>query len=111
MNFEEYQKKTTLTAIYPNVGENLYYPTLGLTGEAGEVANKVKKIMRDCGGKITDEHRLSIMKEIGDVLWYCSQVCNELGVSLDYAAEDNLVKLHQRMAEDKLKGSGDERDE
>ena len=109
MNFKEYQEKSRKTAIYPNAGENFIYPTLGLAGEAGEVAEKIKKVLRDNDGKVTEEKRAEIEKELGDVLWYVSQIASELGLSLDQIAEKNIEKLYSRMERGKLSGSGDNR--
>lgn len=109
MNFEEYQKKSRKTAIYPNVGDNFIYPTLGLTGEAGEVAEKIKKIIRDKGGKIDEETKKMIQKELGDVLWYVSQLASELNLKLDDVAKINIEKLYSRLERGKIGGSGDER--
>jgi len=109
LTFEEYQKKSRKTALYPNVGENFIYPTLGLTGEAGEVAEKVKKILRDNNGVVNDEKKSEIKKELGDVLWYIAQIATELGLSLDEIAELNIEKLYSRLERKKLSGSGDER--
>ena len=96
MNFEEYQKAARETAKYPRRLENLEYPTLGLTGEAGEVANIVKKIQRDFNGKLTDEIRLKLKDELGDVLWYISACADELGLTLSEIAEFNVEKLAKR---------------
>ncbi|PJA86899.1 MAG: hypothetical protein CO141_02325 [Candidatus Moranbacteria bacterium CG_4_9_14_3_um_filter_42_9] len=109
MNFEDYQKKSRKTALYPNVGENFIYPTIGLSGETGEVSEKIKKVIRDKGGKIDDETREMIKKELGDVLWYVSQLASELGLSLDDIAEKNIEKLYSRLERGKLQGSGDNR--
>ncbi len=109
MNFEEYQKKSRVTALYPNVDENYVYPTLGLSGEAGEVAEKVKKVIRDKGGKIDEETREAIKKELGDVLWYVAQLASELKLSLDEVATGNIEKLYDRMERGKLSGNGDNR--
>ena len=70
MNFDEYQKKSRKTAIYPDLDKNFVYPTLGLIGEAGEIAEKIKKVFRDENGRMTDEKRKELEKELGDVLWY-----------------------------------------
>lgn len=75
---------------------NLEYPTLGLAGEAGEVANIVKKIQRDNEGVITDETRLKLKDELGDVLWYISACADELGLTLNEIAEFNIQKLAKR---------------
>lgn len=96
MNFEEYQDEAKQTALYPNRLQNLEYPTLGLTGEAGEVANIVKKIQRDFGGVITDEIRAKLKDELGDVLWYISACADELGLTLKEIAEFNVAKLSKR---------------
>ncbi len=100
MNFEEYQNKAKETALYPNRLNNLEYPTLGLTGEAGEVANIVKKIQRDHGGQLTDDIRLKLKDELGDVLWYISACADELGITLTQIAEFNVEKLAKRHNKD-----------
>ncbi|CAN5850481.1 nucleoside triphosphate pyrophosphohydrolase family protein [soil metagenome] len=96
MNFDEYQDAASVTALYPNRLNNLEYPTLGLAGEAGEVANIVKKIQRDFGGEITDETRAKLKDELGDVLWYISACADELGLSLEEIAAFNVEKLAKR---------------
>lgn len=109
MEFREYQKKSRETALYPDKDGNFVYPTLGLVGEAGEVAEKVKKILRDDGGVVSGEKREEIKKELGDVLWYLSQLATEFDLSLDNIAEENLIKLFSRKERGKLGGSGDDR--
>src|SRR6056297_437791 len=109
MDFKEYQKKASETAIYPDIGDNYVYPTLGLAGEAGEVSEKMKKIIRDDKGEITEEKRKELKKELGDVLWYLSQLARELGLSLEDIANFNIEKLQSRKERGKLKGSGDNR--
>lgn len=109
MDFNEYQEKSRKTALYPAVGNNFVYPTLGLAGEAGEVAEKVKKVIRDKEGVVDDETRALIQKELGDVLWYVSQIASELGLSLETVAEGNIQKLYDRMDRGVLKGNGDNR--
>lgn len=96
MNFEEYQSEASQTAHYPRRLENLEYPTLGLTGEAGEVANIVKKIQRDHGGTVSEEVRAMLKDELGDVLWYISACADELGLTLDEIAAYNVNKLARR---------------
>lgn len=96
MNFEEYQAEAKQTALYPRRLQNLEYPTLGLAGEAGEVANIVKKIQRDFGGEITAETRQKLKDELGDVLWYISACADELGLTLNEIAEFNVEKLAKR---------------
>ena len=96
MNFEDYQTEASQTALYPRRLANLEYPTLGLAGEAGEVANIVKKIQRDHGGVINDEIRGKLQDELGDVLWYISACADELGLTLTEIAEFNVRKLAKR---------------
>lgn len=108
MTLDEYQKHALETAIYPE-NRRIIYPTLGLTGEAGEVADKVKKVIRDGGEEFTPEKRLEIMKEIGDVLWYCATLSHDLGYSLDEVAQANVDKLRSRMERHRIEGSGDNR--
>jgi NTP pyrophosphatase (non-canonical NTP hydrolase) len=86
MTFDEYQTEASATALYPRRMSNLEYPTLGLAGEAGEVANIVKKIQRDHAGVLTDEVRGKLKDELGDVLWYISACADELGLTLDEIA-------------------------
>ena len=109
MTFEEYQKLSRKTAIYPNKNNNFIYPTLGLTGEAGEVAEKIKKVLRDNNGVVDDLKRQEIKKELGDVLWYLSQIATELDLSLDDIATFNVEKLSSRQEKSKLSGDGDDR--
>ncbi len=109
MNLNQYQDKSRETALYPNMGNNPIYPTLGLVGEAGEVADKVKKVLRDDNGVFTSDVRQSIKYELGDVLWYVSQLANELGYELEEVAIANLDKLSNRAKRGKIKGSGDDR--
>jgi len=109
MTFDEYQKLSKRTAIYPNKGKNFVYITLGLVGEAGEIAEKVKKVFRDNNGKMDQERKEIIKKEMGDVLWYMAQLSTELGFSLDEVASLNLSKLMSRMERGALHGDGDNR--
>ncbi|MEA3323073.1 MAG: nucleoside triphosphate pyrophosphohydrolase family protein [Patescibacteria group bacterium] len=109
MKFSEYQKKSRVTAIYPNKDDNFIYPTLGLVGESGEIAEKIKKVLRDDEGKMSDDKKTEIGKELGDVLWYISQLATELGVDLDEVAEGNIEKLYSRLDRGVIQGSGDNR--
>lgn len=109
MTFEEYQNESQKTARYPVVGAPFVYPTLGLVGEAGEVAEKVKKIMRDNGGIVDDVRKEEIIKEMGDVLWYLAQLATTLGISLEYIAKNNIEKLRSRLERDVVHGDGDNR--
>lgn len=107
--FHVYQAEARKTAIYPNRGANLLYPVLGLNGEAGEVAEKTKKLLRDHNGILTEEFRMEMADELGDVLWYVSAICDELGLSMALVAKTNLAKLESRKDRNKLRGSGDNR--
>lgn len=109
MNFNDYQKQAKKTAVYPNKGKNYIYPVLGLAGEAGEVAEKFKKIIRDNDGKIDSEKKAEIEKELGDVLWYISQISTELKINLEDVAKTNIKKLSSRLKRNCIKGDGDNR--
>lgn len=109
MTFKQYQSKSRKTALYPNLGNNFIYPTLGLNGEAGEVAEKIKKVLRDENGVVSKEKREEIEKELGDVMWYIAQLASELNLSLENIAKKNLTKLLSRKKRGKIKGSGDNR--
>lgn len=104
MNFEEYQNEAKKTAIY-NEQYKVTYPILGLCGEAGELANKYKKTLRD-GAKINNE---DAEKELGDILWYVSQVATDMGLDLELIARLNIEKLKSRQQRGVLQGSGDNR--
>ena len=109
MNFTEYQVAASETAVYPDRGKNLYYPAIGLNGEAGEVAEKVKKLMRDHEGVLTDEYAESIAKELGDCLWYLSELATQIGASLEAIAQMNIEKLESRKVRGMIQGDGDNR--
>src|ERR687894_79138 len=108
MDFSEYQSLSRRTATYPRAGEDLTYPALGLCGEAGEVAEKVKKTIRDDGGVLSEERRGALARELGDVLWYTAQLATEAGLELERIAQDNLEKLLSRQERGVLRGSGDD---
>ena len=108
-HFDLYQDAAESTAIYPDKGDNLYYPALGLAGEAGEVCEKIKKIMRDQRGFITEENEEELVKELGDVLWYVANIATEINRNMSEIAEVNLQKLEDRKNRGKLQGSGDNR--
>lgn len=103
MNMNDYQTAAAKTAIY-SAEHSVMYPSLGLTAEAGEVANKVKKILRD---KHFD--REAIASEIGDCLWYIAALCRDLNVDMADVAQANLDKLYDRKDRGVLGGSGDNR--
>ncbi len=109
MQLSDYQQRSRATAVYPHAGENLTYPALGLCGEAGECAEKVKKAIRDDDGVLSDERRAALAAELGDVLWYVAQLATEARLDLDEIAEDNLAKLLSRRDRGVLQGSGDAR--
>jgi NTP pyrophosphatase (non-canonical NTP hydrolase) len=108
MKLSEYQKKATATAIYGD-GNKINYPILGLVGEAGELANKYKKILRDNDGLMTPEKLHDLQDELGDVLWYVAALANDLHITLDEVAERNINKLESRKARGVIGGSGDNR--
>lgn len=108
LDFSTYQKTAMTTAVYPGRGEgNFTYPALGLAGETGEVCEKLKKVIRDNGGVVSDDRRALIAKELGDVLWYIAALSTELNLSMEEIAAGNLAKLAARKAEGKIHGSGD----
>lgn len=109
MEFNKYQEEASQYAIYRNKGSNYEYPLKGLFSEVGEIADKFKKIERDRNNIITDADVTEITKELGDALWYISQIAWELEISLDVVAQGNLHKLKNRKENNTLKGSGDNR--
>ena len=106
MNFNEYQKHARSTAIYPKEYK-VIYPALGLCGEAGEVADKIKKTIR--GDRPLEEVIGNIADELGDVLWYLAILADDLGITLDQIAHWNVAKLNRRWRKNKIKGDGDNR--
>ena len=107
-DLDMYQQVAKTTAIYPRE-QAIIYPTLGLTGEAGEVANKVKKIIRDDGFKNNEIMVQEISAEIGDCLWYISVLADDIGCKLSDIANANLEKLANRKEKGTIHGSGDKR--
>ena len=108
LEFDIYQRQARTTAVYPREIA-LLYVALGLCGEAGEIAEKIKKMYRDRGGRLTVQIADDLKKEIGDVLWYTSMLAWELGESLGDVARENLDKLADRAQRDVLHGEGDQR--
>lgn len=108
MELDEYQEKAMSTSAYPSTYE-IVYCALGMGGEAGEAQEKVKKVLRDKGGKFSEEDKRLIALEIGDVLWYCANLANNLGYKFSAVAQMNIDKCASRKKRGKLKGSGDER--
>lgn len=119
LDFEVYDRDAALTAIFPRIElfldgregshGDLTYLGLGLVGEAGEVAEQIKKFLRDDKGTMTDARREKIIAELGDVLWYLSMLAGAVESDLEEVAETNLAKLARRAAENKLNGSGSSR--
>ncbi len=120
MDMNDYQNKAMTTAMYPTpvlldddgtvyCELGFIYPALGLAGEAGEVAEKCKKILRDKNGVVDADDSSSIAKELGDVLWYVSVLASELHLSMDVIAQINLNKLASRKERGVITGSGDNR--
>lgn len=109
LTLDDYQQEARKTAVYPHRGAigGLIYTALGLAGEAGELANKVKKMIRGDGN--FTELQVGVAEELGDVLWYCSQLALELRTPLSLIAYWNQKKLKARNAHGTLKGSGDKR--
>lgn len=103
-----YQEKARSFAVYPD-NIKLLYPVIGLAGESGEVCEKFKKIYRDSEGVISNENKRLIALELGDVLWYVSNIAVDLGLELSEIARLNIQKLESRKKRNKLQGSGDER--
>ena len=106
MNINTYQQEAAKTAIYSN---KLIYPTLGLVGEAGEIANKVKKILRDNSGELEEDVRQNLISELGDVLWYVAALATDLKTELSEVANKNIEKLNSRKNRGAIGGSGDNR--
>jgi NTP pyrophosphatase (non-canonical NTP hydrolase) len=109
ITFDQYQKLSNKTAVYPTIGKSFVYPTLGLAGEVGEVVEKVKKAFRDDGGRMTKLRKDEIQKELGDVLWYLAQISTQLKLSFSDVADMNLEKLKSRKNRGTIHGSGDNR--
>ncbi|MEV0272101.1 nucleoside triphosphate pyrophosphohydrolase family protein [Hamadaea sp. NPDC050747] len=108
-DFHAYQQAAARTGAPIATDHPIVYPTLGLVNEAGEVAGKVKKIFRDRGGVVTDGDREALTLELGDVLWYLSELCTRLDIRLEDVAARNITKLADRAARGVLHGEGDQR--
>lgn len=104
-----YQRLSRKTWAVVDCNDTITYPTLGLLNEAGEVAGKIKKIFRDKNGVITETDREALKYELGDVLWYLTQLATELDLTLDEIAKANIEKLYSRLERDKIGGDGDYR--
>ena len=108
-DFATYQLESRKTWGVIPMDHPIVYPTLGLVNEAGEVAGKIKKIFRDRAGVIGDEDRQALKYELGDVLWYLTQICTELNLTLEEVAAANLEKLFSRLDRGRIRGDGDHR--
>jgi NTP pyrophosphatase (non-canonical NTP hydrolase) len=108
MELDDYQRAARATAIYADAFR-VIYPALGLASEAGEVAGKIKKVLRDRGGDFAAAPEAALRDELGDVLWYVAVLASDLGLSLDQIARQNLDKLRSRQARGRLEGGGDRR--
>lgn len=109
-SFDEYQKRALTTASYSDDDfKDMMHWVLGVSGEAGEIAEKFKKIIRDKNGVISDDDKADLSKEIGDVLWYLSVLAHQLGLSFEDVASENLAKLKSRKERGQIGGSGDNR--
>lgn len=110
MQFNDYQKKALSTVLTTDDKfKDLLHWVLGINGESGEIAEKVKKIIRDKNGKVSAADKQDLAKEIGDVLWYLAVFADQLGVKMDDIAQANLDKLQSRKKRGVLGGSGDNR--
>ena len=109
IDFERYQRESRKTWSLVHTDHAIVYPTLGLVNEAGEVAGKIKKIFRDKDGVISEADRAALKSELGDVLWYLTQICTELDLSLEEVAAQNLTKLFDRLERGVIGGEGDVR--
>lgn len=108
MTFAEYEKQAAETRIYPSRVQ-IIYPALKLSGEAGEVAEKVGKVLRDNRGVFSDEKKAELALEVSDCLWYCAAIAADLGYTLEGIAKMNIAKLSSRKERGVLGGSGDNR--
>lgn len=108
MTVFEYQTKALALAVY-GVGNKIIYPTLGISGEAGEVAEKVKKVLRDKNGIFDEESKKQLLLEVGDVLWYINALARDLDSNLEEVMLLNIDKLESRHARGVIHGNGDNR--
>lgn len=105
---DDYQGIAVSTAIYPREMKGVY-PVLGLSGEVGEVAEKVKKIYRDKNGEFSNNDIIEIKKELGDIMWYIANMAEDLGISLYDIINTNVYKILSRQKRNQISGNGDNR--
>ena len=108
-HFADYQRESRKTWGLVQMNHPIVYPTMGLANEVGEVAGKIKKIFRDKNGQISEVDRQALKEELGDVLWYLTQICTELDLTLEEIAATNLTKLFSRLERGTIQGDGDQR--
>lgn len=113
MQLNEYAEKIEVLAKYPGASQGtvpaVCYTALGLAGEAGEVANQIKKVLRDDDGAISEDRREKLVAELGDVAWYFIRLCAELGIDPNRVLQENVDKLYGRLERGTIKGDGDVR--
>ena len=107
-SLNKYQAEAMVTAVFKEELK-IVYPALGLNGEAGEVAEKVKKVLRGDSEGFTEDKCREIAKELGDCLWYISVLANSIGYTLQEIAEMNINKLRSRQQRGRIGGNGDNR--
>lgn len=108
MELNDYQKSALATAIYPNDG-TISYLALAICGEAGELADKVKKVLRDKDGKFAESDKQALALELGDVMWYAANLAHILGYEMSTVAQMNIEKIAGRVERGTLHGAGDNR--
>jgi NTP pyrophosphatase (non-canonical NTP hydrolase) len=110
MTLDDYQKEALVTALWSGDDlKDLSHWVLGITGEAGEIAEKVKKLIRDFNGQLNEEQKFELVKEIGDVMWYLAVLAEHLGYKFEAVGRMNIDKLRDRQKRGKIGGSGDNR--
>lgn len=113
ITLSSYQAAALMTAQYPDLGNNLIYPALGLAGEAGETVDKIKKLWRNKGvtskKQLSKEDKEELIKELGDVLWYVAALASEMDTDLAVVATRNIEKLQDRQKRGVIKSRGDNR--
>lgn len=106
ITFNDYQ---TRVATFRKPTADFTYAVIGLGAEVGEIQGKVAKIIRDKNGLPDDSDHYALIKELGDVLWFISAIADDMGVSLNEVAQENVAKLESRSIRGKIGGSGDDR--